>query len=227
MVKLYHGTTEESCRSILANGFCHTGTAWNYSNPKLVYCYHSDRVAKVYNLAPDEVQQRCFEMALSSAFFSAALKNSQSHNLFVFEMLISDRVRGSISKDTSTGEWDGISVTFPAEEMNYISCNVYAALDCYSPRLSPLFLFDRIYQGQPLEVGLTDMEKSIINRMDPELIDSFLNTVYEHFFQTELVMVRHNERVGKLQQAKAYVQDALKHYQHYQELQKARREPER
>ena len=54
---LYHGTTEESCRSILANGFSHDAVVWTCSDPDMMYFYDQGMVAKEFDLTPGKARE--------------------------------------------------------------------------------------------------------------------------------------------------------------------------
>ena len=70
MVRLYHGTTEESCRSILANGFSHNAVVWTCSDPDMMYFYDQGMVAPC-----GRVRQR----SLSPAPYPACRNRIQPH----------------------------------------------------------------------------------------------------------------------------------------------------
>ena len=59
---------------------------------------------------------------------------------FVLEVQVPDYLTNIILPDQSTGLWDGFDVCVPTTALNRLPFNVYAAMDCYSPRLAILSL---------------------------------------------------------------------------------------
>ncbi len=222
MISLYHGNTEENCRSILENGFDHDAVVWTCSNPKVMYFYDQRMVAKDSDLTPQAAKERCFELALQSAFTTGALTNSLSRNLFVFEVQIPDSRMDLISLDRSTGDWDGLSVCVPTIVLNQFPCSVYAALDYYSPRLAALCLCSLAHQEHLADMGLTELEQAVIERLDEAALEPFLDALNEFFTQPKLVRLHHNIRVGQVQRMNEHVVKALAHYDRFLERQEGR-----
>ena len=183
MERLYHGTTEESCRSILANGFSHDAVVWTCSDPDMMYFYDQGMVAKEFDLTPGKARERCFELALQSAFTTAAITNSLSQNLFVLEVQVPDYLTNIILPDQSTGLWDGFDVCVPTTALNRLPFNVYAAMDCYSPRLAILSLSVLAHNEYLPIMRLTRLEQDVIAEMNESAIEPFLTTVNDFFSQ--------------------------------------------
>lgn len=98
MIRLYHGTTTEAYCSILKNGFCHKDVVWTCSDSDVLYFYSDELIAKEFELDEQEAINKCFEMALQSASFSAAVTNSTFKDLYVFEFLIDEEYRYIIKR---------------------------------------------------------------------------------------------------------------------------------
>ena len=198
MVRLYHGTTEESCRSILANGFSHNAVVWTCSDPDMMYFYDQGMVAKEFELTPGKARERCFELALQSAFTTAAITNSLSQNLFVLEVQVPDHFTNVILPDQSTGSWDGFDVCVPTTALNRLPFNVYAAMDCYSPRLAVLSLSVLAHSEYLPAIHLTRLEQEVIMQMNEAAIEPFLSTVNDFFTQFRPVQLYRGIHVGQV-----------------------------
>lgn len=98
MIRLYHGTTTEAYCSILKNGFCHKNVVWTCSDSDMLYFYSDELIAKEFELDEQEAINKCFEMALQSASYGAAVTNSTFKDLFVFEFLIDEEYRYIIKR---------------------------------------------------------------------------------------------------------------------------------
>jgi len=219
MISLYHGTTEENCRSILENGFTHDTVVWTCSDPNVMYFYDQRMVAREYDLTPQEAKELCFEFALQSAFTTGALTNSQSRNLFVVEVQIPDRRSDIISLDRSTGDWNEHSVCVPTIVLDQFPCSVYAALDCYSPRLAALYLCSLAHKEHLADMNLTKLEQAVIKRLDKAALEPFLDTLNEFFTQPKLVRLHHDIRVGQVQRINEHIVKALAYYDRFLERQ--------
>lgn len=198
MVKLYHGTTEESCRSILANGFSHNAVVWTCSDPDMMYFYDQGMVAKEFDLTPGKARERCFELALQSAFITAAITNSRSQNLFVLEVQVPDYLTNIILPDQSTGLWDGFDVCVPTTALDQLPFNVYAAMDCYSPRLAILSLSVFAHGEYLPAIHLTKLERDVMMQMNEAAVEPFLNTVNDFFTQFRPVQLYRSIHVGQV-----------------------------
>lgn len=200
MVKLYHGTTEEKCKAILENGFRYHSVVWTCSDPDMMYFYNQDMVEKEYALTPQAARERCFELAVQSAFSTAAITDSLSRNLFVLEMQIPDSHLSAILRDESTGDWDGISVCVPSDVLNHFSCNVYGAPDCYSPKLAALCIASLANREYLSKIRLTELEREVIYQINDVAIESFLSITAEFLTRPKLVQLHHDIRTGQVQQ---------------------------
>ena len=198
MERLYHGTTEESCRSILANGFSHDAVVWTCSDPDMMYFYDQGMVAKEFDLTPGKARERCFELALQSAFTTAAITNSLSQNLFLLEVQVPDYLTNIILPDQSTGLWDGFDVCVPTTALNRLPFNVYAAMDCYSPRLAILSLSVLAHNEYLPIMRLTRLEQDVIAEMNESAIEPFLTTVNDFFSQFRPTQLYHGIHVGQI-----------------------------
>ena len=198
MERLYHGTTEESCRSILANGFSHDAVVWTCSDPDMMYFYDQGMVAKEFDLTPGKARERCFELALQSAFTTAAITNSLSQNLFVLEVQVPDYLTNIILPDQSTGLWDGFDVCVPTTALNRLPFNVYAAMDCYSPRLAILSLSVLAHNEYLPIMRLTRLEQDVIAEMNESAIEPFLTTVTDFVSQFRPTQLYHGIHVGQI-----------------------------
>jgi len=196
MVMLYHGTTEERYRSILKSGFDHDKVIWDCSDPDKMYFYRQDMVAREFGLSPEMAKERCFEMALQSAFTSAALTNSQSKNLFVVEVQIPDSHLNVIEADQSTGLTEDSSVCVSTAALAQFPCSIYAAPDCYSPMFTGLFLSTLTDREHLSLNGLTDLERTVIESMSFDMIQNFLDVVSSYLLQQRLTQLYQNIRVG-------------------------------
>lgn len=200
MVNLYHGTTEERCKAILENGFCYHPVVWTCSDPDMMYFYNQDMVGEEYGLTPQAARDQCFELAVQSAFSTAALTDSPSRNLFVLEMQIPDSHLNAILRDESTGDWDGLSVCVPSDVLNQFSCNVYEAQDYYSPKLSALCIAALANREYISKLNLTELERNVIQHIDDTAIESFLSVTGEFLTQPELILLHHDIRAGQAHQ---------------------------
>lgn len=200
MVNLYHGTTEERCKAILENGFCYHPVVWTCSDPDMMYFYNQDMVGEEYGLTPQAARDQCFELAVQSAFSTAALTDSPSRNLFVLEMRIPDSHLNAILRDESTGDWDGLSVCVPSDVLNQFSCNVYEAQDYYSPKLSALCIAALANREYISKLNLTELERNVIQHIDDTAIESFLSVTGEFLTQPELTLLHHDIRAGQIHQ---------------------------
>lgn len=78
MIRLYHDTTTEAYCSILKNGFCHKDVVWTCSDSNMPYFYSDELIAKEFELDEQEAINKCCEMALQSAAFSAAVQTTHT-----------------------------------------------------------------------------------------------------------------------------------------------------
>lgn len=90
MIRLYHGTKTEAYCSLLKNGFCHKDVVWICCDSNMLYFYSDELIAKEFELDEQEAINKCCEMALQSAAFSAAVTNNTYRDFYVFEFLIDE-----------------------------------------------------------------------------------------------------------------------------------------
>lgn len=192
MMRLFHGTTEEHGRSILENGFGHDSTVWTCSDSKMMYFYELNSVRNTYGSTIEAARELCIQMALKSAFFTAALTDSQSRNLFVFELEVFDSARRFVQPDQSIGYWDGMSVCVPADALGRFPCTVLASPDAYSPRLSALCLSALREKTYLVNPNVTELERDVIARLDNRASAVLLNALDDFFIQPDLVDLHHN-----------------------------------
>ncbi|MFR5664820.1 MAG: hypothetical protein ACLTL7_09570 [Enterocloster bolteae] len=132
MIRLYHGTTTEAYCSILKNGFCHKNVVWTCSDSDMLYFYSDELIAKEFELDEQEAINKCFEMALQSASYGAAVTNSTFKDLFVFEFLIDEEYRYIIKTDGSMKKSSECSVCIEANLLKKLTHNIYCAPEHYA-----------------------------------------------------------------------------------------------
>ena len=136
MIRLYHGTTTEAYCSILKNGFCHKEVVWTCSDSNMLYFYSDELIAKEFELDEQEAINKCCEMALQSAAFSAAVTNNTYRAFYVFEFLIDEEYWYIIKTDGSMKKSSACSVCIEANLLKKLTHNVYCAPEHYTSRLA-------------------------------------------------------------------------------------------
>ena len=164
----------------------------------MMYFYDQGMVAKEFDLTPGKARERCFELALQSAFTTAAITNSLSQNLFLLEVQVPDYLTNIILPDQSTGLWDGFDVCVPTTALNRLPFNVYAAMDCYSPRLAILSLSALAHSEYLPIMHLTRLEQDVIAEMNESAIEPFLTTANDFFSQFRPTQLYHGIHVGQI-----------------------------
>ena len=132
MIRLYHGTTTEAYCSILKNGFCHKNVVWTCSDSDMLYFYSDELIAKEFELDEQEAINKCFEMALQSASYGAAVTNSTFMDSFVFEFFIDEEYRYIIKTDGSMKKSSECSVCIEANLLKKLTYNIYCAPEHYA-----------------------------------------------------------------------------------------------
>ena len=158
MIRLYHGTTTEAYCSILKNGFCHKNVVWTCSDSDMLYFYSDELIAKEFELDEQEAINKCFEMALQSASYGAAVTNSTFKDLFVFEFLIDEEYRYIIKTDGSMKKSSECSVCIEANLLKKLTHNIYCASEHYTSRLA-IFYLSMLEQDYLPELNLSGFEK--------------------------------------------------------------------
>jgi len=129
---------------------------------------------------------------------TSAITNSLSQNLFVLEVQVPDYLTNIILPDQSTGLWDGFDVCVPTTALNRLPFNVYAAMDCYSPRLAILSLSVLAHNEYLPIMRLTRLEQDVIAEMNESAIEPFLTTVNDFFSQFRPTQLYHGIHVGQI-----------------------------
>lgn len=204
MMRLYHGTTAEAYMIIKENGFCHNKVVWTCSDPNVLYFYRHDLVAQEYELNEQEAIEKCFELALGSASCTAAITNSSSSNLFVYEFLIDDAHTDIVAPDISTGNaGDDYCACINTELLNVLPHNVYCALGHYAPSLVLYYLGSMLQRDYLPKLNLTDFEELVIKNVITPGLELYQSTMFDFMSQSELVMVHENICTGYEAQEKA------------------------
>lgn len=189
-MRLYHGTTAEAYKIITENGFSHSKVVWTCSDPNVLYFYRHDLVAKEYALDEQDAIKKCFELALESASCTAAITNSASSNLFVYEFLIAHT--NIVMPDTSTGNVDDYCVCIDTELLNVLPHNVYCAPAHYVPNLVLHYLSSLLQKDYMPKLNLTYLEELVIKNVITPGVDLFQSTMYDFLSQSTMVMVHEN-----------------------------------
>lgn len=192
MIRLYHGTTTEAYKTIMENGFCHNKVVWTCSNPNVLYFYRHDLVAQEYGLNEQEAIKKCLELALESASCTAAITNSSSNNLFVYEFLIDDTQTDIVAPDISTGNAGDYCVCINTELLNELPHNVYGALDHYAPSLVLYYLSGMLQRDYLPQLNLTDLEELVMENVIAPGLESFQSTMFDFLSQSKMVMIHEN-----------------------------------
>lgn len=188
-MRLFHGTTGEAYKGIMADGFRHKDTVWTCSNPKGLYFYRQDRVAEEFDLDERGSIDKCFELALTAGSCAAALANSSSHNLFVFEFQLEDSQECIVMPDTSTGESVEYCAYVQSEDLDVLPNNVYLAASHYSPMLAPHILCGLRNRDHLAIPSLTDLEIQVMeNAIEPHL-DAFQSTLFDFYGSADVVLI--------------------------------------
>lgn len=192
MMRLYHGTTDEAYRIIIENGFCHNKVVWTCSDPNVLYFYRHDLVAEKYGLNEQEAIEKCFELALAAASCTAAITNSTSSNLFVYEFLIDDDHMDIVAPDTSTVNAGDYCVCIDTELLNVLPHNVYSAQDHYAPSLILYYLSGILQRDYLPKLNLTDLEELVIENVIKPGLELFQSTMFDFLSQPKVVMLHEN-----------------------------------
>lgn len=189
MIRLFHGTTGEACKSIMSDGFAHNDTVWMCSDPDGLYFYRQDRVAEEFDLDERGSVDKCFELALTAGSCSAALANSTSRNLFVFEFQLEDNQEGIVLPDTSTGESIEYCAFVQTDELNMLPYNVYQATNHYSPMLAPHILCGLRNREHLALPRLTDLEMQVMENAIEPCLDAFQSALLEFYGSADVSLV--------------------------------------
>lgn len=152
MIRLYHGTTTEAYCSILKNGFCHKDVVWTCSDSNMLYFYSDELIAKEFELDEQEAINKCCEMALQSAAFSAAVTNNTYRAFYVFEFLIDEEYWYIIKTDGLMKKFSACSVCIEANLLKKLTHNIYCAPEHYTSRLA-IFYLSMLEQDYLAELG--------------------------------------------------------------------------
>lgn len=172
MIRLYHGTTTEAYCSILKNGFCHKDVVWTCSDFNMLYFYSDELIAKEFELDNQEAINKCCEMALQSAAFSAAVTNNTYRAFYVFEFLIDEEYWYIIKTDGSMKKFSACSVCIEANLLKKLTHNIYCASEHYTSRLA-IFYLSMLEQDYLPELNLSEFENNIIEHLIPLYLDLF------------------------------------------------------
>lgn len=200
MIRLYHGTTEEAYRSILEHGFCHNDVVWTCSDPSMLYFYSDELIAEEFELGKPEAVNKCLEMALESAMFSAAVTNSASCNLYIFELLVDDRHRNIIKADHSMRNSSACSVCIDTKLLNQLAHNIYCAPEHYTPRLA-LFYLGMLEPEYLPDLKLSRFEKSIIEKVIPFNLDLFQTGLADFLSGLDISLLHENVCINEIASA--------------------------
>jgi hypothetical protein len=176
----------------MENGFDHNKVVWTCSDPNVLYFYRHDLVAQEYELNEQEAIKKCFALALESASCTAAITNSTSSNLFVYEFLIDDAHTDIVTPDRSTANVDDFCVCVNTELLNVLPHNVYGALNHYAPSLALHYLSSILQRDNMPELNLTDLEELVIENVITPGLELFQSTMFDFLSQSKLVMVHEN-----------------------------------
>lgn len=205
MIKLYHGTTNEAFCSIMKNGFCHNDVVWKCSDSNMLYFYNYELVAKEFELDEQSAINKCFEMALESAAFSAAITNSRYSNLFIFEFLIDDGNRNIIKSDNTMRNSSDCCVCIEAKLLNEIPHNIYYAPEHYTARLGLYYLSMLEKESLP-ELNLTRFERDIIENLIPINLDLFQSKLTDFFSELNIVLLHESACINDTKLSKGLEQ---------------------
>ena len=172
MIILYHGTTTEAYCSILKNGFCHKDVVWTCSDSDMLYFYSDELIAKEFELDEQEAINKCCEMALQSAAFSAAVTNNTYRAFYVFEFLIDEEYWYIIKTDGSMKKFSACSVCIEANLLKKLTHNIYCAPEHYTSRLA-IFYLSTLEQDYLPELNLSRFEKKMMEHLIPLYLDLF------------------------------------------------------
>lgn len=205
MIRLYHGTTDEAYCSIMKNGFCHNDVVWACSDSNMLYFYSDELIAKEFELDEQSAINKCFEMALESAAFSAAITNSRSDTLFVFEFLIDDGYRNIITPDNSMRNSSDCCVCIDARLLNGISHNIYYAPEHYTSRLG-LYYLSMLEQESLPALNLTRFEKDIMENLIPINLDLFQSKLTGFLSELNVVLLHESACINDIKLSKGLEQ---------------------
>lgn len=206
MIKLYHGTTTEAYRSILKNGFCHKDVVWTCSDSDMLYFYSDELIAKEFELDEQEVINKCFEMALQSASFSAAVTNSTFKDLFVFEFLIDEEYRYIIKTDGSMKKSSECSVCIEANLLKKFTHNIYCAPEHYTSRLA-IFYLSTLEPDYLPELNLSRFEKKMMEHLIPLYLDLFQSELADFFSEQNIILLHENVCINDISSFKYQEQE--------------------
>lgn len=188
MIRLYHGTTSEAYDSIMENGFCHSNVVWTCSDSNMLYFYNDELIAKEFELDGQAAISKCFELAVESAVFRAAITNSRCSNLFVFEFLIDDADRDIVKPDNTMRSSSECCVCIDAKLLNGISHNIYYAPECYTSRLG-LYYLGMLEPDYLPELNLTKFEKDIMENLVQSGMDLFQSKLTDFLSEMDMVLL--------------------------------------
>lgn len=140
MRTFYHGTTMESARSILKNGFNgETDTVWNCSDCDKLYVRDKDS-----NAIFDE--DEAIYLSVSAGQIAAAVFDSKETSIAIFKFEVEDDVADSyFDEDDSCPNMDG-SYQIDKSDLDYlisrnkIKCTLFESKNAYIPYLRVFYL---------------------------------------------------------------------------------------
>lgn len=144
MKKLYHGTSIESARNIVKNGFDNpVETIWNCSDPDVLYVRNSEEFAyDDYESPETEAIREC----IYSGQIAAAMADSKETKIAVLEFLVPDEIfESEFEKDYSCENMDGCyeipkDVLQELIDNGTIKMNILVSDDAYIPYLRIFYL---------------------------------------------------------------------------------------
>lgn len=122
------------------------------------FIYSDELIAKEFELDEQEAINKCCEMALQSAAFSAAVTNNTYRAFYVFEFLIDEEYWYIIKTDGSMKKFSACSVCIEANLLKKLTHNIYCASEHYTSRLA-IFYLSMLEQDYLPELNLSGFEK--------------------------------------------------------------------